>query len=450
MTSPPGRDVCLAVAERLGDQIVAEAVWHGERCNWVGAMPEEGQGGRITLAYRALTGDLYGGSAGIGLLLAELARVTGEAAYRATALGALRHAASHAGDVGMGIGLYAGRPGVALALALAARALDEPALDGEARAVADAIPGRAAADESDLISGSAGAVVGLLALRALLGDDGLLDRAVDHGEALLARGHRAGQGMTWLSPSLPDTPGLTGLSHGAAGIAVALLELWAATRIERYARAAESAFAYECGLYDPAVGNWPDLRSLGPSSAAGSPGVSTFWCHGAPGAALGRLRALELGADRSLLGEARAGLATTERWLASALASGTYNYSLCHGVAGNAEVLLEGAWAAAASAERAYEAANAGIAAYHLTGTAWPSGAHGGTTPCLFLGLAGTARFYLRLAEPGLPSLLLVRPEQCGGRAPQPAAGPSSALREKNPHRPGHEWDDQDVLTIQV
>jgi hypothetical protein len=72
---------------------------------------------------------------------------------------------------------------------------------------------------------------------------------------------------------------------------------------------------------------------------------------------------------------------------------------------------LEGAAASVASAERAYEAAAAGIDAYHRTGTAWPSGAHGGATPCLFLGLAGIGRFYLRLADASIPSLLLVRPE---------------------------------------
>jgi hypothetical protein len=47
---------------------------------------------------------------------------------------------------------------------------------------------------------------------------------------------------------------------------------------------------------------------------------------------------------------------------------------------------------------------------YLARGSPWPSGAHGGATPCLFLGLAGIGRFYLRLAKPELPSLLVVRP----------------------------------------
>jgi lantibiotic biosynthesis protein len=427
VTGPPDSSTCLSVAERLGDQIVADAVWHGDRCNWVGALPEEGQGGRITLTYRALGADLYGGSAGVGLFLAELARITADASHRAAALGALRHATSRVMDIAPSaeLGLYAGRPGVALALALAGRALDEPALDDDARAIADTLPTLASPQESDLISGSAGAIVGLLALRTLLDDDRLLDCAVDHGDMLLARGQRDSGRMSWLSPSLPEAPGLTGFSHGAAGIAVALLELSAATDTERYAIGADAAFAYERRLYDPGVANWPDLRGIGPSSTLDGPPFATFWCHGAPGGALGRLRALELGADRSLLDEARAGLETTERWLTNAVESGAYNYSVCHGVAGNAEVLLEGAAASASPAERAHEAARAGIDAYHRTGAAWPSGAQGGRTPGLFLGLAGIGRFYLRLAEPSLPSLLVLRPEQCPAYAVRTSRSPS-------------------------
>jgi len=65
------------------------------------------------------------------------------------------------------------------------------------------------------------------------------------------------------------------------------------------------------------------------------------------------------------------------------------------------------------------------IASDHLAGTArrrgaqparylarnlpWPSGAYGRATPCIFLGLAGIGRVHVRLAEPELPSVLLVR-----------------------------------------
>jgi lantibiotic biosynthesis protein len=425
----------LGAAERIAHEIAGAAVWKDERCNWVGAMPEEGQDGRTTLSFRALGADLYGGSAGVGLFLAEVAEASGDEQLRRTALGALRHAISRAGDLpeSTRAGLYAGRPGVALALALSAAALDEPDMAAAARAVASETAGPQPAGELDLMSGSAGAVVGLLALRALLGEENLpgkeslpddeslpgkedlpgeeslLETAVLHGEALLKSAQHSEAGLCWPSRTMPGTPGLTGLSHGAAGVAVALLELAAATDDERYREAANAAFAYERALYDPAARNWPDLRSAA-TGAGGQAGFATFWCHGAPGGALARLRALELGGQEELREEACAGLATTEAWVGSALSSGTVNYSLCHGLAGCAEILVEGGSLSPSAPRLAQSVASTGIEAYQQRGLPWPSGAYGGATPCLFLGLAGIGRFYLKLARPGLPSLLLVRP----------------------------------------
>jgi class II lanthipeptide synthase len=449
MTSILGSEAALAAAERIAEEIAASAVWMEDRCNWIGAMPEEGSGGRTTMSYRALGPDLYGGSAGVGLFLAETAVATGREDLRHTALGALRHAISRAGSVHevSSAGLYAGTPGIALALALCARALEEPQLAGAARRLAVGTPEPLPGAELDLMSGSAGAIVGLLTLRSLLNDpasapadasasldtDPLLDASVLHGDALLGRAEHAGAGICWRSQAMPGAPGLTGLSHGAAGVAVALLELAAATGDERYRTAAEAAFDYERALYDEAVCNWPDLRSTSAADPGGAADTApnqtmfaTFWCHGAPGGALARLRALELGMDGGLREEALAALATTETWVATALASGTVNYSLCHGLAGNAEILLEGGSLSERGTALAERVALAGIDIYHEHGRPWPSGAYGGATPCLLLGLAGIGRFYLRLARE-LPSILIVRTQtttesvcRSGGAQPSP------------------------------
>jgi lantibiotic modifying enzyme len=409
----------LSVAETIARDVVADAVWHGDRCNWVGAMPEEGPGGQTRLTYRALGPDLYGGTSGVALFLAELAKATGDKDCRRTAMGAFRHAMSKAPGIppSGAPGLYAGRPGVALALANGARVLEQPALEDAARLVVSDLPAPTAGGEPDLMSGHAGAIVGLLALRVVLDDAELLDMAIRRGDALLESATKSGPTMSWPSPSFRDDPGLTGWSHGAAGIAVALLELAVAADTQRYREAAEAALAYERELFDPGAGNWPDLRTSANTPTRESPSFATYWCHGAPGIALGRLRALELGADGSVREEAQSALTTTERWVADAVASGAMNYSLCHGVAGNAEILMEGSAMSPALAALAADAAAAGIDAYHLRGVPWPSGAHGGATPGLFLGLAGIGRFYLRLALPDLPSLLLVRPSNDPGAA---------------------------------
>jgi lantibiotic modifying enzyme len=401
----------LAAAHRIAREIVESAVWKDDRCSWVGAMPEEAGGGRARLTFRALGADLYGGTAGVGLFLGEVAAATGDDDCRRTARAALRHARSRVNDLPTATrcGLYAGRPGVALALALAARALDDAELDAAARAIASAALTPEPDGELDLMAGSAGAIVGLLALSVLLDDDRLVAVAALHGDALLRNARLTDSGLCWPSRSLSGAPGLTGFSHGAAGGAVALLELASAIRDNRYRAAADAAFAYERALFDQEARNWPDLRSAASGNGDGRATFATFWCHGAPGGALARLRALELGADRDLQHEARVALATTEAWVAAALASAAVNYSLCHGLAGNAEILIEGSALQPTAAQLGRKVAAAGIETYLARDVPWPSGAYGGPTPCLFLGLAGIGRFYLRLADPELPSMLLVR-----------------------------------------
>jgi lantibiotic modifying enzyme len=225
---------------------------------------------------------------------------------------------------------------------------------------------------------------------------------------LLEAAQSTDAGICWLSPNLPDTPGLTGYSHGAAGVAAALLEVAAATGDSRYRTAAQEGFAYERSLFDPVTENWPDLRGRAGSPVI-APSFATFWCHGAPGGALARLRALELGMDDGVEREALVGLRTTAAWVKTGMASGV-NYSLCHGLAGNAEILLEASSMTSEYASLVQQVATIGAETYGGKGASWPCGAHGGTTAGLFLGLAGIGRFYLRLARPELRSLMLLRP----------------------------------------
>src|SRR4029453_9706020 len=113
------------------------------------------------------------------------------------------------------------------------------------------------------------------------------------------------------------------------------------------------------------AGNWPDLREdsqrVRPPDAP--PPCATLWCHGAPGIALARLRAGEPGAGDGFEAEARQALQTTARSIRAELAGG--NYSLCHGLAGNAEVLAEGTLLLDADAARLTRVvADAGIERY--------------------------------------------------------------------------------------
>lgn len=395
-------------AERIGRRICEQAFWHDGRCNWVGALPDENAYGQTIINYAALGPDLYGGTSGVGLFLAQLHAVTGDPEARRTALAAVRHAHAHARDPSQpaGPGLYAGRVGIALASARAGALLGDEGLASRAgELLVDLDPDA----EFDLMTGNAGTIVGLLALGRLLERDDLLARADDFGRRLLADARAGDAGLSWQSPIQRHRRNLTGLSHGAAGAAVALLELWHASGEHAYRDAAQAALAYERALYDPAAGNWPDLRTHDDGTS-----FATFWCHGAPGIALGRLRAHELLGDDTTEAEAQAALATTRRAVTAELSSGAGNFSLCHGLAGNAEILLEAARRDhdpdGRNAELARTVADAGVQRHVRGELPWPCGTFEGETASLFLGLAGIGLFYLRLDDPARESVLLVEP----------------------------------------
>jgi lantibiotic modifying enzyme len=195
------------------------------------------------------------------------------------------------------------------------------------------------------------------------------------------------------------------------------VELTAATGERRFAKAATRGFDYEQSLYDRAAQNWPDLRELVPGRHASATSFATFWCHGGPGIALSRLTALErLGGSR-WRSEAEAGLELTRANVERALKHGGSNFSLCHGLAGNAEILADGARVLGHGWERwtavAAETGVAGAERYGASGP-WPGGAGSHEAIGLMLGIAGIGYFYLRAAGAAVPSLLRPDPTVVG------------------------------------
>lgn len=418
---PPSADTVLAVAADIGARLTREAIWHRGQCNWVGVLPngDNTGAGEPSARYGALGPDLYAGTSGVALFLAELHAATGDPVYRRTALGAIRQALGHADAVppSMRLGLYAGWSGIALAAVRVGTILGADELLGRASALLRrarrAIEGE---HDHDVISGAAGAIVALLALGGPLGDASLLTFARRLGDDLIHAAKESALGYAWAIPGHARDQPWTGWAHGTAGIGAALLELGAATGAARYIHAAEMAFRYERTWFDERAGNWPDFRGVraGRGRNTFPPRYTATWCHGAPGIALARLRAYILLGDATYLAEARIALRTTRAAIETECHSGTRNYSLCHGLAGNAEVLLQGCQVLRHAGDPngeddaavALAVAAAGIEAHAAGGRSWPCGNAGGETPGLMLGLAGIRHFYLRLRDAAVPSVL--------------------------------------------
>jgi hypothetical protein len=417
----PRADSFLQVAADIGRRIVSEAVWHREVCNWVGIAPRLSDIGGPSMACGTLGPDLYNGSSGIGLFLASLYTATGDDTFRATAIGATRHALGRIGDLSSAgrAGLYTGCVGIALAAAWVGTILDESELIGYSdqvfRDLGNVLPEKS---EHDLLSGGGGTIVGLLALRQLLGRPDLLNLAEQVGNTLVDTAEISQRGCSWKSPEICHGQNLTGFSHGAAGIGYGLLELFLATDNVKYRATADLAFGYERSCFDAAAEEWPDFRQAPRRGSRGRRPMTftTTWCHGGPGIALSRLRAYSRLGDEIYRHEASVALNSTrkkvEAWLADRAAG---NFSYCHGLCGNAEVLSHGCQILGQEAEAHNALASAvaarGIEAYAAPRRPWPCGAAAGDTPGLMLGRAGIGYFYLRQFRPSLPSLLAIRPE---------------------------------------
>jgi lantibiotic biosynthesis protein len=420
MSTPAGE--LLRTAEEIGRRISRQAVWHEDRCNWLGAEPLERAHSDLQpgVTYQALGPDLYSGTSGIALFLAELYAVTDEPLVRRLALGAIRHALSRVDAVppSARLGLFSGWIGIAFAAVRVAMLLGETGFLNQARVLLQR-SSSATHDGSDfdLMSGRAGAIAALVVLNHILDDSSLLDFGVRLGDELLETADKADIGYSWESRGLRNQHNLTGFSHGAAGAGYALLELFHATGDSKYRDAASLALQYERHWFDPAIGNWPDFREVPylPYRNKRTHTFAAFWCHGAPGIALSRLRGYEILSDPICKAEAVAALNTTRDTLRSALDTWTGNFSMCHGLAGNAEVLsyatrilgLE----RGEDAELALNVANYGIERYSRRQAPWPCGTHVGETPNLMLGLAGIGHYYLRLHQPSVPSILILQKE---------------------------------------
>lgn len=408
----------LETAAALARRITESAIWFEGRCNWMGAQSDRSRPSGALATQSALGPDLYGGTSGVGLFLAEAGAILDDHRLRATAVGAIRHALDHAARVNPEArdGLYTGPIGIAYAAARVANVLEAESLRADARDVLlrwrrDGY--RPAA--SEVMSGCAGAVTGLVALSELVQEPWIVDTAVKLGEELTTRAEATPAGWSWPAPRRRSTMyNLCGYSHGAAGIGHAFLELFGVTGDNRFRHASERAFDYERSWRDPKTGNWPDLREVARAAGRDAPvPTANTWCNGVAGIALTRWRATALLGSAAVRRDADLAVAACKQHVTELLVSAPNDFSLCHGAAGAADTLLYVADGPGDVAGLAAQVGRHGIEWHHRGGvTDFPCGVPVGETPGLLRGLAGIGMFYLRLSEPEVPSPLLVRRRQ--------------------------------------
>lgn len=425
----------LQVADRIGFRLCRDAFWSGPRCNWL-EWDAELFGTRWSPVLRALGpspimpsggASLYMGSAGIALFLARLYEFTGESWHGETAVAAARQIKDQLSKFSdqpaagkWQAGFYTGWSGAAWTLAEIGRQLEnEELVEAAAVELEKAATAEPAVPHTDIISGSAGLIVGLVDLAQKFDQPKYLEVALRHGEFLLNAAEKSDSGWSWETIDLPVHNNLTGYGHGVSGIVCALAELHQATRDERFATAVHEGLRYESKFFSEDDGNWRDHRK--DVAPAGNPAFQFGWCHGAPGVGLARFRLLELGFDSDLIHhDLRVATRTTIDRLSLTDPDILGAFCLCHGMAGNCELPLLLSQPDAPDVElnrdellnRVDQVAQTGIELFEEPGIPWLCNpASTGHTPVLLNGMAGIGYFYLRAFSPRLvPSVLLLRP----------------------------------------
>lgn len=399
----------LAAANQLAQRLCQTALWADDQCSWVGMKPVQVPGG-----YQYLPGplgpDLYSGSAGNLFFLSRLFRVTGDRSLLHVAEAAARHALARLDEIppALRLGFYAGWAGVAFALIELGEATQKTIWHTKGIQILKRLTKIRLSDQAaEVFFGVSGALIAFVNISSRYNYDWASHFAGKLGDHLLNTVRKSDQGWSW-APFGPlsdlHRDHLTGFAHGVGGISWTLLELFAATGEKRYLLAAEEGFRYEQSWYREPAGNWLDLRYFpGPDGDQNNGHLFQIqWCHGAVGIGLTRLRAFQLLNNEQYRTQAEAAIQTTIRDLDRFPNNAQPNYSLCHGMAGNSDLLLTAALLLDSPPlqARAEQVGWLGIERFERTATPWPSALSHQEIPALMTGIAGTGYFYLRLHDP--------------------------------------------------
>jgi len=349
----PDKERLTSLFFEIGRQLKAEAIFsENGTCSWItaGIIP-----GSDRYRLEPMSVYLYDGIAGVALFLAALGTLTNNSEITGlrdsvlkTLLGEINILLKYPGVVRLQpIGIAAGIPSLIYTLIKVSDVMTDPTLLTVADSLAELItPSMIGRDRSfDIISGSSGCLLAMLALNRATGHQGALQTAESCAAHLLQNAvENPGGSIGWRNPAGEM---LTGFAHGQSGIAYAMIQLYEFTGNELYREMALSAIQYENSLFSEKHQNWPDLRKsmyndnkfpekISPENAEELQFMDA-WCHGASGIGL---------AHRLISRSARLPDAGkySDAALTATLKAGIYGHDhLCCGNLGRIDILLHAA-----------------------------------------------------------------------------------------------------------
>lgn len=184
----------------------------------------------------------------------------------------------------------------------------------------------------DIVSGCAGTLIVALNIFNKYNNKEILDVAINSGEHLIKYCIEKDNSIGWPTPAGGGQI-LSGMSHGSAGIAWALIELYKVVKDERYLCLASKAINFERKIYNREQNNWINTKNKKDLIQNGFTDPVN-WCHGAPGLGISRIKCYDIFKDDSIIEEIQDSINKT-------LKEGFGGSDcLCHGTMGNIELLI--------------------------------------------------------------------------------------------------------------
>jgi type 2 lantibiotic biosynthesis protein LanM len=398
----------LQEAVEIGNHLVSNAICNSSGYNWID-LDYMFKANRYQI--KLLDDSLYTGRTGVSLFLAALAKITGNNEFKNVALAALsplqqslKKAEIRKEILNSEFGLL-GIGGIIYSLVKISQFLEDSSLLEDAQLAAKLLTEEVIATDKklDIMWGVAGTIPGLLILYNQTGEQALLDIALICGNHLLS--HRSNtKPRAWVT--IESKKPLTGFSHGAAGISLSLLRLYAATGKIAFLEAAKEAIEYEQSVFDKSVKNWLDFRV---SEDKNQTNFLHTWCHGSAGIGLARLGSLSIIQTEEIYSDINIALETTQKYGIPR----TDIDHLCCGHMGRADLFILASqklgnqeWLNTAIKQAAWVVERAKENGEYSFG---PHSYKSAYSPSFFRGNAGIGYQLLRLALPEpLPSVLIL------------------------------------------
>lgn len=395
-----------AAAESIANELMREAIWFDGCCTWIDISGDYSRAHPIVEA-RSMNPTVYNGLSGVLLFFTKLYKCKEDDIYLEYIQGIISATQLNYEQLENDWSYFMGKLGVLHTLWKACLQIkNQEGLDFVSEKLKALLENKGTSFVTELLYGVSGSIDPLIELMTYSGIDkeAVLEQIGIH---ILESAIKKDDALTW-STSISSYP-LTGLSHGASGIALTLLKLFAQTGKEEYKETAGMALRFEDKYFDAQICNWKDLRNTGLSPGDGQEEYSMAWCNGAPGIGLARLGAWQILGEDQHKREALIAFDKTRDYVHQVItASASYvDFSLCHGLAGNAYILRKAGenFGRQDYLDITQEVAMLGLRNYHQPALRWPSGSRHPedgsplTSYSLLLGTSGVGWFYLSFVD---------------------------------------------------